>query len=111
VSNPFPKLLTMPLRKMRADALTAHIMHLVGPYIEEHGDHDARRDCARALFAAFYDSGVEVISEADRALAGLPPRIGDTGMTSNELAIIEARHTEAMLKPVSVTLAFPEART
>lgn len=95
-------MLLLPLREHRADALTAHVLHIIGPFLDEGRERDSRPDAARALFQSFYNSGVEIISDADRALAGLSPR-GPSGMTKEELAALEARHMEALLRPTSST--------
>lgn len=87
------------LRRNRASQLTAHIMNLISKYICDHGDHDLHRRASGDLFEAIYESGCDVITDADRKAVGLPDR-GPYGMTSEEMRIMEARHTEAMLSPM-----------
>lgn len=87
-------------RRLRADALTSHIMHIIGAFITDR-EHDLHRCAHEALFKAFYDSGVEVITDMERARAGLMPR-NDEGYTAYELQIMEARMQEAMLRPITM---------
>ncbi len=87
-------------RRVRANVLTAHIMQIVGKYICEHDD--GRKNMRRAheeLFESLYESGAEVITDQDRAEAGLEPR-GPLGLTREQLRIIEAKRTMAMLGPM-----------
>jgi hypothetical protein len=87
------------LRRNRASSLTAHIMHLIGKYICEHdAEHDLHRRASGDLFEAIYESGCDIITDADRRAAGLPDR-GPYGMTKDEMQILEAKRTEAMLRP------------
>lgn len=96
----FADRLVLPeLRRMRAQQLTAHIMNVVGKYLCDHGEAHGARDASRDLFEAIYESGAEIITDADRSTAGLQPR-GPYGMTADELRIREARLTEAMLRPM-----------
>jgi hypothetical protein len=90
--------LTINARYMRAQQMTAHVMHAIGKYItDEENDH--YREAARALLDLFYDNGVDVITDQMRADAGLPPR-GEKGWTEQELHVMEMRRIEAMLKPM-----------
>lgn len=56
-------------------------------------------DASRELAKMLYESGADIITDADRATAGLSPR-GPYGLTREQLRIIEARHTEMMLHPL-----------
>lgn len=87
------------LRRTRAHQLTAHIMSIVAPHLCDHGERHSARNVSRALFEAVYESGAEVITDADRAVAGLPAR-GPHGLTADELHIIEARRIQTMLAPM-----------
>jgi len=88
------------MRRNRANQITAHIMHLIGKYICEHGSEQRNyRDASETLFEAVYESGAEIITDLDRSKAGLPPR-GPYGITAHELQFMEARLMEAMLKPM-----------
>lgn len=87
------------LRRVRAQQTTAHIMHIVSKYLCDHGEMDGHKHASRELMEALYESGAEVITDIDRATAGLPPR-GPYGLTAEELRIRGARLTEAMLRPM-----------
>lgn len=94
----------MPYRKLRADALIAEIMHrVVNKVIDERlprGDeYNIRRHMVHALTALFYESGAEVITDADRRAAGLEPR-NESGLTPTELAILENYRTMKMLESI-----------
>lgn len=86
-------------RRYRASQLTAHIMHLIGKYLCDHGEERGARYASETLFEALYESGADIITDADRATAGLPPR-GPYGITSEELRILEAKRMQAMLAPL-----------
>jgi hypothetical protein len=85
-------------RRAHADHLTAHIMNIVSPFLCEHGEVNSHREVSREIFEALYESGAYVVTDADRAIAGLPPR-GPYGLTVEQIRILDARHTEAMLRP------------
>lgn len=87
------------LRRNKANALTAHVMNVISKYLCDHGDAHGHRDASRALMQMFYESGADIITDADRAAAGLPDR-GPSGLTREELQIMEARRMEAMLAPM-----------
>lgn len=86
-------------RRNRANALTAHIMSIVGKYLCDHGAAHGHREASRDIFEALYESGAEIITDADRASAGLPAR-GPYGLTREQLRALDARYTEAMLRPI-----------
>ena len=86
-------------RRLRADAMTAHIMRLIDRFICPHDpEHNLHQRVSEELFKVFYASGVEIVTDMDRANAGLPPR-NNQGWTEQELHIMEAKMTEAMLSP------------
>lgn len=91
-------------RRKRAQALQAAILQIVGKHLS---DEDYRRNAMRALsyelFDKLYQEGVEIITDADRAEAGLPPR-GPEGWTMEELLVLEERRLESMRCPVIVTV-------
>jgi len=100
-----PHTLYPELRRARANALTAHIMHLVGKYICEHGEQRNHRDASETLFEAIYESGAEIVTDLDRRNAGLEER-GAYGLTREQLRILEMKRMEAMLAPLpSIVLA------
>lgn len=83
-------------RRLRAQALTAAVIQVIEPYL------DTRRLLRRAsddVFNLFMTKGVEVITDQERAEAGLSPR-NDLGLTPEELAAIEHRRLELMLRPM-----------
>lgn len=87
-------------RHMRAAQFVAEVMRIVSPHLCEHGrEVDAHREVSRALMDAFYQEGVEIITDAVRAQAGLSPR-GPHGLTIEELHAIEKRRLEIMLAPL-----------
>lgn len=86
-------------RQQRAHAMTAHIMNIVGKYLCDHGEAHGPRDASRELFEAIYESGAEIITDADRVAAGLPAR-GPYGLTREQLKILDARYTQALLAPM-----------
>jgi hypothetical protein len=97
-----PPTIAYRFRQQRADELTARVMSVIGKYLERH-DGEACRDAGHALFDLFYGSGVEVISDADRAAAGLLQR-DEQGLTPEELQILEARRMQIMLAPMPPVL-------
>lgn len=91
--------LTIDKRRMRADSLTAHIMRAIGEHLCRHGEADGAREASRALFEMFYEAGVDIVTDLDRANAGLAPR-DHSGMTRDELRIMEYKYIETMLRPM-----------
>lgn len=89
----------LELRRARTTQLTGHIMHIVGKHLRDHDKGHGFRDCSEEIFGALYESGAEVVTDADRATAGVPRR-DPYGMTAEEVRIMEARRIEAMLKPM-----------
>jgi hypothetical protein len=83
------------LRRHHAYALTAHIMNAIGKYLDR-GEVDGARKASRDLFEAIYEAGAYIVTDADRAGAGLPMR-GPYGLTREELRILEHKHIEAMM--------------
>lgn len=94
-----PNYLYKDVRRVRAQHLTAHIMSMIGDRLCDHGERNSMRDVAGELFEALYESGAEIITDADRATAGLPARDG-SGMTVEQLRVLEARRLEVMRRPV-----------
>jgi|SRR6185369_2659214 len=88
------------LRRHRAQALTAHVMQIINRYICDHDpEHDFHSRASRDLYEAFCNAGVEVITDHERAMAGLAPR-DEQGLTLQELQAIEYKRLEAMLRPI-----------
>jgi len=87
-------------RRLRAQSMTAAIMHIVGKYVsDEDQRRDALRDLSRELFDHMWKEGVEIVTDEDRRMAGLPPR-GADGWTFEEIAILEQRRLEIMRAPM-----------
>ncbi len=86
-------------RRLRAQALTAHIMHIVGKYVDRDRERDCMRDLTRELLDELYARGVEIITDEDRIAAGLPPR-GPDGWTMEEIVALEKRRLELMYAPM-----------
>jgi len=95
--------LTIDRRRMRANALTAHIMHLIGKHLCRHGEADGAREASRTLFETLYEAGADIVTDLDRANAGLLPR-DHNGLTREELQIMEVKRTEAMLRPMTAMI-------
>jgi hypothetical protein len=85
-------------RRNWANSLTAHIMNMVGKYLCRHGEQDGAMEASRDLFEALYESGAYIVTDTDRATAGLEAR-GAYGLTREEMRIMELKHREAMLRP------------
>ncbi len=72
-------------RKRRADALASAVIQEIGGMLQP----DMKRDAMRAIVDLLWRIGADVITDAERAEIGLPPR-DNMGWTSEELAIREA---------------------
>lgn len=86
-------------RRMRAMALTAQIMQIVGKYVPREHERDLHRDLIYELQEALEKVGAEVVSDFDRQQYGLPPR-GPDGWTMEEIIALEKRRLEIMLAPM-----------
>ena len=90
------------MRLMRAQHLVAAVMQKLGPYFDDRQD-SARRDAYEALLELFRSEGVDVITDAQRADAGLSPR-GPDGYTVDEMLAIEKRRIDMLAAPLIATL-------
>lgn len=88
-------------RMHRAQVLVAQVMRLASPYICEHEDRDGARHLYDELLKLFWNGGFDIVTDADRADAGLPIR-GRDGWTADELLMLERAHLEAMMKPIII---------
>jgi hypothetical protein len=86
------------LRRKRAQQLTAYIMHAIGKYITDDRS-DYRRKAHEDLYELLYSQGVEVLTDADRLLAGLPVR-GNLGWTPDELRALEDERLKRLTTPM-----------
>ncbi len=89
-------------RMLRAQVLTAQVMRLADPYLCTHegGNHRCFYD---ELMKLFWNGGFDILTDADRAEAGLPIR-GRNGWTVDELRELERYRLEAMMRPLTVTV-------
>lgn len=90
------------MRRLRADALTAHVMRVISPFITDY-ENNAHARAQEELRKVFHSAGVEIVTDIDRAQAGLMPR-NDQGYTVEELQILDMRRREAMLRPLPITI-------
>lgn len=96
------------LRYQRAQMFTAQVMKTLGDLLEPDEQYPKkRRDACDRLFELFHREGFDVITDEDRAMAGLEKR-GELGWTDRELQILENTRMLAMLKPIQ-SVAFPSA--
>ena len=96
----FDELMRADLRRLRAHALTAHILHIVEKYLsDEDRRNKALRELSRELDEELWRAGVEIVTDQIRTQCGLPPR-GLDGWTVDELIILERKRIEAMLSPM-----------
>lgn len=95
-------------RYTQTQQLLGLVMHHITPYLNPNPESRACRDVARVLEELFHASGVQIITEADRAAAGLPPR-DHNGMTLEELTVMEAHFRRAMLEGTSTILVSVDA--
>lgn len=87
------------LRRMRAENVTASLMQEIRPLLNNSDKHDLERDIHDAIYRLLWRSGVDVITDYERKMAGLPDR-NNEGYTDDELRALEARRLEVMLKPI-----------
>lgn len=76
--------------------MTAHIMQEIGPLLDRANDEDLRRDVHEALHKLLWRSGVEVLTDHERKMAGLPDR-NNEGWTDEELRVLEAQRVQLLL--------------
>lgn len=93
---PNARALTRDRRSLRASAVTAAVMVAIAQSVPPDAN---MAKIAADVMSALYLEGVEIITEHDRIEAGLSPR-GPDGLTKEELIIMDARLTLAMLAPL-----------
>lgn len=86
------------MRRQRANAIVHLVLGIVREQRDRHGD-DWERYAARELFEQITTEGMEIVTDACRAAAGLSPR-GPLGWTAEELAVLEATRLDALLRPI-----------
>lgn len=89
------KMPMMDRRRIRADQILAAVLHAIEPFVKDGEMNDA----ARSLTALLRTEGAEIVTDAMRADAGLPPR-GPDGWTADELRAVEAHRLSLMLQPL-----------
>jgi hypothetical protein len=97
-------------RRLRAMALTAQIMQIVGKYVPRDRERDCMRDLSYELQEAMEKVGAEIVSDLDRQQYGLPPR-GPDGWTMEEIIELEKRRLEIMFAtkpPVVLVVRDPQ---
>ena len=94
------------LRQRRATAMTASIMRVIEPYLDR-SNHYVRRDAYEALISLFMEKGVDVITDHDRAAAGLPFR-GNDGWTVDEAVAMENARLASLLRPITFVMEKPQ---
>lgn len=99
-SWPFP-VMDANLRRARAQAITAAILHEIKEFLPD--DSHRMRHVTTQLLDFFIAAGAEVITDADRAMAGLQPR-GPSGLTADELLALEKRRIDAMMGPAPLIM-------
>lgn len=88
-------------RYHRAMRLQAELMHRLAPLFDQvqgADEFDLYKHAARAIHELLMTEGVEVMTDADRQQAGLPPR-GPDGWTMDEMLAFEKYRLEWMIKP------------
>lgn len=89
--------LTINRRHLRTNQLMHMVLHHLRPILDSHPDPDAYRNAARKLEELFHTAGAYIVTDADRAAAGLPMR-DHNGLTLEELVVIEAKMMQAMME-------------
>lgn len=92
-------------RRYRADVISANMMQIVSKHLGRmmpSGYAGASElimsDIQSELSGLLRSHGAEIISDADRAAFGLPPR-GPDGWTQEEIVALERRRLEVMSQP------------
>lgn len=91
------------VRRRRADALAVAAFRKIEQFI----DYDKHRDVMEALIELFCHTGIQVLTDTERAEAGLPPR-GPEGWTAQELAVLEAHRLHVLIGPLQPVVFKPE---
>lgn len=95
-------------RRIRAQSLAAIVMQVLDDLLEPDEEWPKKkREAAYRLCDLFHQKGFDVITDEDRARAGLPKR-GELGWTDHELRVMEHARTLTMLAPIE-PMIFPAA--
>lgn len=84
------------LRQQRAQSMTHAIRQEIEPFLERGTDQHSLME---KLFVLCMQRGVEVLTDADRALLGLSARTTD-GWTAEEIFALEQQRLKAMYEPM-----------
>jgi hypothetical protein len=82
-------------------SVAALVMGAISKHIPDDGH--SRGDAMTDLVSALHDATIDIITQEDRAKAGLPPRSA-AGWTDQELRIIDAMRIQEMMLPFERTL-------
>jgi hypothetical protein len=93
------------MRMMRARSLVGAVMSKIDPFLDHDQDH-VRKGVYEALLELFHSEGVDVITDAQRADAGLPPR-GPDGWTMEEIVAIEHHRLNVLTAPIYARFPAP----
>lgn len=85
------------LRKVRADQAVTSILHYI---LDRYVPSACREDAHRDLYQKFMEAGAEILTDAHRQEAGLPPR-GPDGWTLEEIIALEKHRLEMLTKPLA----------
>jgi len=95
------------MRRRRADSLAAAVLQRLLPRIDATHPDELPDRIVRlvhgALAEALNEQGVDVVTDNDRAEAGLPPR-GPEGWTAEELWVLERKRLELLMAPIRIEI-------
>jgi len=94
-------------RRHQVMAIVALVMDAIGKHIPDDGH--SHKHATYDLLEALDKAGIDIITEEDRARAGLPPR-GPKGWTHQELQIMDHKRLMVMLEPLPPMIV-PDRRT
>ena len=97
------KIERLNLRETRARQMASHIIHTLRPYLAE----DCMPSAYNALMETLMIDGVEVLTDHDRDVHGLPPR-GEDGWTHEELVALESSRLGKLVTPTSMVFPVKE---
>jgi hypothetical protein len=86
-------------------SLTAHIVQRIDKHLPDDFTGNQRKRISQEIFDPLHAEGIEVLTDVDRAMYGLPPR-GPAGWTMEEYQALERKRVEAMYAPMGVTKVF-----
>lgn len=101
--NATEKMLQINKRRMRAQMMAAELYRVIEPHLDRDAD---RRTVHDGLMELIFSDGWEVITDAQRAEAGLPPR-NEEGWTAEELVALEQHRLDLMTRPIFAPFPIP----